>query len=150
MRFQYSPCRWNSLFHALRDLLSYDCDTLAELTDKLDTDTLSDRNIAFLNEYCLVSAPLAIQLDVLQGEQHMYYGFLLPCIQEVEKQVQKIRETQELKYCDPLAKAILTGLRTRFGKLLEQEVIGEGSQEDALLATVSHPRLGVLGIFIEN
>ena len=76
----------------------------------------------------------------------MYYGFLLPCIQEVEKQVQKIRDTQELKYCDPLARAILTGLRTRFGKLLEQEVIGEDSQEDALLATVSHPRLEILGL----
>jgi hypothetical protein len=43
---------------------------------------LSVNQVHFIKEYCCVSVmqPLACALDILQGEQNMYVGYLLPTL----------------------------------------------------------------------
>jgi len=40
------------------------------------------KELYFLKEYCDVLKPLAMGLDKLQGENHCYFGTLLPTLEK--------------------------------------------------------------------
>lgn len=57
--------------------------------------------------------PVAIALDLLQKDNNMYMGYLLPTILSLESQLRLRREKdgKSLKYCEPLVKTLLEALR---------------------------------------
>ena len=59
--------------------------------------------------------PVAIALDILQGEKNMFLGFLLPTIFTVKDQLNEMLPTV---HCKPLIDALLKGLDARFGKYI--------------------------------
>ncbi|KAG0415709.1 hypothetical protein HPB47_007121, partial [Ixodes persulcatus] len=63
-----------------------------------------------------VMKPLSCALDVIQRQEHMFIGYLLPTLAVLEKRI-KYEAMRELAYCGPLANSVLTGIEKRFGHL---------------------------------
>jgi len=55
--------------------------------------------------------PIATGLDVLQGEQHVCIGYLLPTITAINK---ALNEFNNLNFCRPLVHALKNGLTKRY------------------------------------
>jgi hypothetical protein len=107
---------------------------------KLELAPFTANEMNYIKEYCKVSEPVAIALDYLQGEQHAYFGTLLPTIIATKKKLDamiKATGVHQLKHCKGYAKALLEGLNKRF-KHLE-------SDEQCLLASAFHPKFRQLG-----
>jgi hypothetical protein len=107
---------------------------------KLELAPFTANEMSYIKEYCKVSEPVAIALDYLQGEQHAYFGTLLPTIIVTKKKLDAMinaRGVHQLKHCKGYAKALLEGLNKRF-KHLE-------SDEQCLLASAFHPKFRQLG-----
>ena len=107
---------------------------------RLELTPFTANEMSYIKEYCKVSAPVAIALDYLQGEQHAYFGTLLPTIVAAKKKLDamiKATGEHQLKHCKGYAKALLEGLNKRF-KNLEND-------EQCLLASAFHPKFRQLG-----
>jgi len=63
--------------------------------------------------------PLCICLDVLQGEKHTYFGFLLPSITTMLLQKYDDLSKKHLIYCDSLVDLIKTKAEKRFKKFFD-------------------------------
>ena len=92
-------------------------------------------DIDFLTEYSRVLQPLASTLDKLQGEHECFYGMLLPNLIQLRHCLSQI-QLSNLIYCEPLASAIVRGLQSRFGSLLQLEM---PLAKHAILAAIAHP-----------
>ena len=100
--------RWNAEFDALEDLQRH-APKLNEVMDKLSLPRFSPEHFEFLKEYIQVTKPVAITIDILQGN-NASLGFVLPSIVKLQKHFKKIIREDTLKYCIPLAKFILWNL----------------------------------------
>ena len=112
---------------------------------KLELAPFTANEMSYIKEYCKVSEPVAIALDYLQGEQHAYFGTLLPTIVAAKKKLDamiKATGVNQLKHCKDYAKALLEGLNKRF-KNLEND-------EQCLLASAFHPKFRQLGWLSEE
>ncbi|CAN8028701.1 unnamed protein product [Ixodes persulcatus] len=61
--------------------------------------------------------PLSSALYVLQRQEHMFIGYLLPTLAILEKRI-KYEAMKGLAYCDPLANSVLAGIEKRFRHLI--------------------------------
>ena len=112
---------------------------------RLELAPFTATEMSYIKEFCKVSAPVAIALDYLQGEQHAYFGTLLPTIVAAKKKLDamiKATGEHQLKHCKGYAKALLEGLNKRF-KNLEND-------EQCLLASAFHPKFRQLGWLSEE
>ena len=100
--------RWNAEFDALEDLQNHKT-KLNEVMDELSLPRFSPEHFTFLTEYIQVTKPLAITIDILQGNSASL-GFVLPSIVKLQKHFKSIISENSLKYCIPLAKFILWNL----------------------------------------
>lgn len=84
--------------------------------------TFDPAEISFLREYERVMAPLAIKLDILQGDSNSYLGCLLPHITHLIQQLEDLHSGLHgsLSYTREIVKAMLDSLprEDRFGKVL--------------------------------
>ena len=67
-----------------------------------------------------MSEPVAIALDLLQGEEQAYFGTLLPTIIMTKQKLEAMisaRGVHQLHHCKGYAKALLEGLNKRFKHL---------------------------------
>uniref|UniRef100_H3B6J0 HAT C-terminal dimerisation domain-containing protein n=1 Tax=Latimeria chalumnae TaxID=7897 RepID=H3B6J0_LATCH len=121
------PCvtRWNSFYNAVERVMSIE--HLSIVCDEMGMAKFKMHEITFLKEYCKVLKPLAMALDILQGEEKCYYGYLLPTLLKLHSKV-------DLKVATSLPDAIITSIRKRFALLLDTE--GKPFQE-AMLAAVA-------------
>jgi len=126
------PCatRWNSLYDSISSILKQR-PKLQDICDCLFITTFSTEEIEYLEEYEVCLAPLASALDKLQGD--CYFGILLPTLLTVLRKLTGIQQSTEFKHCTALVGALLTGMRTRFGSILEF------SDMDIAFASISHP-----------
>lgn len=56
--------------------------------------------------------PLSCALDVLQRQEHMFIGYLLPTLAILEKRI-KYEAMKGLTYCGSLASSVLAGIEKR-------------------------------------
>ena len=131
-----TPCitRWNSLYDSLKSLLEFSLNLINDSLKKLKLAVFNDDELAFLNEYCKVLAPIAAAIDKWKEEANCYYGFAIPVIRQVRGDLQKIA-AMDLKYNFPLVEGAIAGIEKRLKSLLEQS----DDVTDALIATASHP-----------
>jgi hAT family C-terminal dimerisation region len=84
--------------------------------------TFDPSEVAFLREYERVMAPLAIKLDLLQGDTNSYLGCLLPHITHLIQMLQDLHSGLHggLTYTREIVKAMLDSLprEDRFGKVM--------------------------------
>lgn len=117
-----TPCatRWNSKFDSVCRLTQLK-PHLKTLCTSLSLPLFKDAEINFLEEYVLVLGSLATAIDILQGENQCYLGYLLPTILEVKNTLHTLTVSGSLVYAQPLAHVIMNGLQERFGFLLSLE-----------------------------
>lgn len=65
---------------------------------------LNPAEMAFLAEYVAVMKPVAIALNILQGESSVHMGFLLPTLHQLQTKMKKVASSS--KVCVPLIKAL--------------------------------------------
>jgi len=126
--------RWNSWFDAIKFLIIHfkmSPSKFYKVCDALTVNRFSKTDIEFLDEYLLVMEPLCVCLDVLQGEKHMYFGYLLPCITSLKQKYDDILSEKKLIYCDFLVILLKNSVEKRFNNQLSDPFL--------LSATLSHP-----------
>ncbi len=100
---------------------------------KLELAPFTVTEMNYIKEYCKVSEPVAVALDMLQGEAQVYFGTLLPTIIVAKQMLEAMISTRGvLQHCKDYAKALLEGLNKRFMHL--------ESDEKCILASAFHPR----------
>ena len=80
-----SPTRWNSYYDAVLRVVENSSSNLNEVCINIEIRCFSERELAFLKEYCAVLKPLSKGLDILQGEDDCYYGTLLITLETISK-----------------------------------------------------------------
>ena len=71
--------RRNSKYESVKRLM--DCHKigkLANVCDSLQKPRLAYRDVEILEEYIKIVEPVAVALDVLQGEEKFYFGAIYP------------------------------------------------------------------------
>ena len=136
-----STVRWNSSLDSYSVLTKVfeDEEKKRKLLKIMDETTglerFTSQEIELIKEYVEVMSPLAIALDILQGEEHAYTGVLIPTIYGLIKQLETMRDRVDkpLKYMKPVVMKMLISLQSdrRFGKIL--------CDDELLLATAFHP-----------
>jgi hypothetical protein len=129
------PTRWNSMFDAVCRILELK-DKLNDICSALELPKFKQIDTDFLTEYSRVMQPLASTLDTLQGENECFYGMLIPKLIQLRHCLSQIQNSN-LVYCEPLASAILNGLQSRFGSIVQLEM---PQARHAILAAVAHPQ----------
>lgn len=62
-------------------------------------------------------SPVAQATNILQAETNTQMGWLLPTIHLLTVKLDKVK--LQLKYCKPLVDAVQTGIKNRFGEMME-------------------------------
>ncbi|XP_078030344.1 uncharacterized protein LOC144466811 [Epinephelus lanceolatus] len=127
------PCstRWNSFHDAVARITEIPLTDLTTICDGLGLNCFSERELLFLKEYCAITKPLTVALDILQGEEHCYYGTLLPTLEVLMSKTLEMKEG--LTVATGLPDAIVQATKTRFASVLESN--------DAMLAAATLPML---------
>lgn len=102
--------RWNSQFDAIQKLLTHKT-KLNALFEQLKLQKLRIDEIEFLEEFVTIMSPLAISLDILQGEKTCFLGLVAPTVIILK---QKLTNFSHLSYCKPLVDGIVVALEKRF------------------------------------
>lgn len=104
---------------------------LFRLCDDINIVRFNKNDIEFLEEYTQMMEPLAIVLDLLQGEKNMVFGFLIPSITELIYKYEQLFIKNQLKICLPLVEVIIKSIEKRFEKILSDQFL--------TIAAISHP-----------
>ena len=64
---------------------------LNELCTEMGLRCFNEKELCFLKQCCDVLKPLAMGLDKLQGEDHCYFGTLLPTLETIIKKVKAVK-----------------------------------------------------------
>ncbi|KAK0147565.1 hypothetical protein N1851_012966 [Merluccius polli] len=125
------PCttRWNSFHDAVARITEIPLNDLITICDRLGLKCFSDRELQFLKEYCAITKPLTVALDILQGEDNCYYGTLLPTLEVL--MAKTLEKKEGLTVAMGLPDAIVQAIKTRFAAVLENK--------DAMVAAASLP-----------
>lgn len=126
--------RWNSEYDALKRILEcHMAGKLSAVCDVLKKPRFKTSELEFLAEYVSVLEPIAIALDMLQGEEKAYFGTVLPTIKCLERKLVKLH--QSVKLTRVLTQTLLEGLGKRFPFLSGSPAV----HSDYHLATWSLP-----------
>ncbi|KAL3977780.1 pogo transposable element with ZNF domain [Sarotherodon galilaeus] len=126
------PCttRWNSFYYALERISKIPLVELNTISSTLQLKCFNEREHQCISEYCAVMKPLTVALDILQGEDHCFYGTLLPTLELLMTKTLAIKNG--LQILVGLPDAVIQAVKTRFAHVL--------GSEDALLAAVTLPK----------
>ena len=108
--------RWNSPFDALvgvNEFLSNKKHELVTLFINFDLRPINGAEQTFPEEFLGVMKPLAAGLDILQGENDVSAGYLLPTIINIQEEWRSLSQS-DLVYCNCLIESMHSGLCRRF------------------------------------
>jgi len=129
--------RWNSLYDSLKQILKYkgkNCELFEVLGFK--NSMLKDSDYLYIEEHLNGVGPLAEALDILQGENNIFNGFVLPVILSLRRKAKNLL-LNNWGYCEPLVNSILTSIEKRFSNIVQLNTI---EAENAIIAAFSHPK----------
>lgn len=116
--------RWNSTYDALSRVQRLFKEKKAELQAVFTTEGLrpiTDGEETFLNEFLKVMKPLADALDVIQGEDNVCAGYMLPTIQMLLKMWKEIEQKDDLQLCGGLLCVMNADITRRFDDELHSD-----------------------------
>lgn len=79
---------------------------------------LNTAEMAFLTEYAAVMKPVAMALNVLQGETSVHMGFLLPTLHQLQDKLKRLQAS--CKMCGCLIDSLQRGITKRFGDIMQE------------------------------
>lgn len=126
--------RWNSLFDCVRQLLSHK-EKLSELCVHLNITKLHLNDLEYLEDYCVLMAPIANALDFLQREENMYFGYFIATLVSLKVKIRKIYATNQLKHLEFACKELENCLLHRFEKYFKIDI----ESHDAIVAAITCP-----------
>lgn len=101
------------------------------MCDELNVVRLTKSDIEWLEEYVVVMEPLAVCLDILQGEKFMYFGYLIPSISQLISRYANMKINKHSKFCRSLVDIICFNVEKRFENQLTDSFL--------IIAAISHP-----------
>ncbi|XP_061450393.1 uncharacterized protein LOC133369283 [Rhineura floridana] len=128
--------RWNSTFDVLKqlhELLSTVPLKMHAITDRCSLSRITAAEIEVVQEYTEIMEPLAQSLDILQRENGMFMGYLLPTLCNLDRKLEGLENKPErYTYCFQLLRGVREALRKLFAAIWEDKRL--------LLAACLHPR----------
>jgi hypothetical protein len=123
------PCvtRWNSYYAAVRSIIAAE-NKLNDVCIALSVAPFGSQELLFLREYLSLVEPLAVALDILQGDKFACLGFVLPTLSQLKSKLDAVH----LTLAKPLHSALMMGIDKRFGSLM--------NDTEFLLAAVTRPK----------
>ena len=119
--------RWNAEYDCLSVILEQDEKKLKSLLRSLNLSPVTSQEIAFLKEYLVMLKPIAICLDILQGEKQCYLGCVLPVLVKLKAKM----SDQVSNGTKPIREFLIKKIEERF-----QEVFSNLSYA---IASAVHP-----------
>lgn len=105
-------------------------DAFCSVCTKLDVPRLKPPELSFLNEYVSVVRPLAQALNILQAENKMFMGYLLPTVVMLREKLATKKTSATT--CKPLITAMISGIDRRFHDVF--------NDAEASAAAILHPK----------
>lgn len=129
--------RWNSMYDSISQILKCK-EHFEELFEKLNIkhQMFKDSEIEYLFEYCTILQPLANAIDILQGDQNTYFGYLLPCLGSLYKKFTRM-ESSTIMIARPILEACQNGLLKRFSMYFK---FSTSEAKDATIASFTLPQ----------
>lgn len=129
--------RWNSFYDAIFKIMK-EKEKIPILFEQLgiQNQCFKESEFQYMAEYLAVLKPVATALDILQGENNNFYGYLLPCLGSILKKFEKM-EMEELSLSRPILQACKNGILNRFQvffKLTSPEAV------EAVIASFTLPQ----------
>lgn len=112
-------------------------DKYFRLAEELHLNTsciMSTSEFLYLQEYLLCSQPIAMALDILQGEESAFFGIAIPTLIAFRRKLQKLTE-QHWSNCKTLAENYLASINTRFSDYFS---LASKQAQNTAIAAVSH------------
>jgi len=117
--------RWNSVYMAVERLVRLikekGEDEFNTMCFTINRTRFTVGEIQFLNEYVSVMKNVAQALNILQSENRMFMGYLLPTVFMLKDKLTSIFTTSLC--CKPLVQAILNGIDARFQCFFEDDEV---------------------------
>ncbi|XP_014091234.2 uncharacterized protein [Bactrocera oleae] len=116
----YSPLsdvRWPIWYTSLTQLLKQK-HKIADLCTFLNQPKLSEIDIQYVEDFCMILKPIADAVEFLQQENYLYYGYFLPSLVTIKVKLKKLHESRHIKHLHTVAQnmsdALLSRLRSYF------------------------------------
>lgn len=129
--------RWNALFDSLSQINKIKEKSIElnrALGLKYNSFTISENN--YIDEYLSCVKPLSQALDILQGDENVYYGMVLPTILCLQRKL-RLMNGENLVNCKAIRNSLLESIEKRFCNILNFNTI---EAENAAIAAFSYPQ----------
>ncbi|XP_039596514.1 uncharacterized protein LOC120518029 [Polypterus senegalus] len=117
-----SPARWSSLFLAVERVVRIQKEqgekAIRNVCSALKIKMFNPAELGFLAEYTAVMKPIAMALNILQGESSVHMGFLLPTLYQLQEKLKRLESSCNM--CRPLVAALQEGIQKRFGDVMKE------------------------------
>ena len=135
----HNQTRWNSFFDALNFVHKCINTKITELEDifqHFKVQTLSATEKEFIGEYVRVMEPFTQALDLLQDEETMSIGCVIPTIKLLIEKIEEMSKDPTIIHCMPLVFAVLGGLHARFDRLMQEKHLIIASLSDPMFMMI--------------
>jgi hypothetical protein len=120
MTFMNPTCtRWSSEFNAVNRIVAVGLDKVRECQQKIGLVVMTETEMSFLKGFVQVMKPMAVAMELLQGEKDVYTGHVIPTIIGIQQKLNNMQLNDAL--LRPLVRALTAGLETRFNCIFNDD-----------------------------
>ena len=133
--------RWNSTMRQIKSILDLDFKMLSDMLEAQGLKNLvfSMREWSQLGELVDILEPFLEATTLTEGDKVVTLSFALPSVVALIRHLRELQQSQRVKVCSPICKALLTSLNQRFeGMLRRIHLINtrQGEQDDSVTDSV--------------
>ncbi|XP_052463040.1 uncharacterized protein LOC128020264 [Carassius gibelio] len=114
--------RWSSLFLAVERIVRIHREqgeqAIRNVCTALKIKMFNPAEMGFLVEYAAVMKPVAMALNILQGESSAHMGLLLPTLYQLRDKLKRLESS--CKMCTSLVHTLQQGIQKRFGDIMKE------------------------------
>lgn len=103
---------------------------LEEVFKEFKVKSLTEVEMAFVSEYIFIMEPFTQSFDLLQNEEKLSIGSLLPTISSLKKDYEEFSFNETIVHCQPIVVAVLDAIEKRFDGMFNDKHIRFASLSD--------------------
>lgn len=141
----HNQTRWNAFFDAMNCVQKFINTKTTELEDvflHFKVLPLTETEKEFISEYVRVMEPFSQALDLLQDEETMSIGCVIPTIKLLIEKIEDFSKDHTIIHCSPLVSAVLDGLKSRFHRLMNENHL--------IIASISDPMFKLIWVDVDD